>query len=347
MPRVGMKNWLNTEYSMLRRAFTIPLMIGGTFLYTAISPLLFMAACVRDLFGDRKLPTARSVLFFLLYCWVETGFMLGYALPIWMWSLASGNRDSPHWLQAVNRMQSRWGSALLLGGARVFSMGIRIEGLDRCRKDRPLLVLVRHVSTVDTMLPLVLLGRRGWVIRYVLKAELLLDPCVDINGKWLSYCFIRRGSGVAEAEIQHMLHCQKKLQPGEALAIFPEGTRFTPSKRKSLIGKLKGKGNTEHLQFAESLNNTLSPIRPGTLALLCQRGNADVVVVAHRGLDCATSLADLASGLLGGLLEVRMAFFPNEEVPVEHNQVEVWLMDVWRGVDRFVGERYPAKGENA
>ncbi len=67
----------------------------------------------------------------------------------------------------------------------------------------PLVVLSRHASIVDNILPFQLFTRhkRIW-LRYVLKRELLVDPSLDIAGNWLPNYFVDRGGSDSDRELE-------------------------------------------------------------------------------------------------------------------------------------------------
>ena len=93
------------------------------------------------------------------------------------------------------------GECALSWAERVFALRTVIEGEDAIEPG-PILVFIRHVSQADTLLPVVLITRRhGIALRFVLKQELLWDPCLDIVGHRLPNVFVRRGSGESEREI--------------------------------------------------------------------------------------------------------------------------------------------------
>ena len=81
------------------------------------------------------------------------------------------------------------------GAQRIFGITIEVEGTDELR-DGPIIVFLRHSSVADTLLPAVFIANpNGLKLRYVLKHELLWDPCLDIVGNRLPNSFVRRGSG--------------------------------------------------------------------------------------------------------------------------------------------------------
>ena len=68
--------------------------------------------------------------------------------------------------------------------------------------------------------------------------------------------------------------------------------------------------------------------------------DADVVVLAHTGLEAAARLGDLWRGsLLGGVIEVEMWRVPRERIPADAVGREAWLRDCWRDVDDWVEQR--------
>ena len=55
----------------------------------------------------------------------------------------------------------------------------------------PLIVFIRHSSTIDTLIPTELITRRhGLKLRFVMKTELLADPCLDVAGHWVPNYFV-------------------------------------------------------------------------------------------------------------------------------------------------------------
>jgi len=201
-------------------------------------------------------------------------------------------------------------------------------------------VFIRHVSTADTLLPVVLLtGRAGIVLRYVLKRELLWDPCLDIVGNRLPNCFVRRESGQSAAEIAAVVRLLDGLAAHEGVLIYPEGTRFTPAKRERALARLAEGPATEPalLARARALTNLLPPRLGGPLALLESNPGADVLFCAHTGFEGTRSLADLmAGGLVGTTVRVRLWRVPFAEIPRTRSAMASWLYDHWARMDAWI-----------
>ena len=80
------------------------------------------------------------------------------------------------------RLQVWWAKAMWRAAERLYRLRLEVDG-DDCVEPGPVLVLSRHASLIDTLIPLVILSvRHGLRLRYVMKRELLWDPCIDAVG---------------------------------------------------------------------------------------------------------------------------------------------------------------------
>ncbi|HRE89632.1 MAG TPA: 1-acyl-sn-glycerol-3-phosphate acyltransferase, partial [Myxococcota bacterium] len=85
-----------------------------------------------------------------------------------------------------------------------------------------------HTSLVDTLLPTTYLtARRGLKLRWVLKRELLVDPCLDVAGSRLPNAFVARDGSDTEKALAQVRALATDLPADEGVLIYPEGTRFT------------------------------------------------------------------------------------------------------------------------
>ena len=107
------------------------------------------------------------------------------------------------------------------------------------------------------------------------------------------------------------------LGPADGVLIYPEGTRFTPAKRASLLARLEEKGETEQLEYVRSLHHVLPPKLGGTLALLENAETADVVFCVHSGFEKARSFNQFMAGALNDVT-VRVHFWrvARKDIPV-------------------------------
>lgn len=318
-----------------RRAVTLPATFALTAAATVILPAVLVVALVADALGRRRWALSRTALMLAGFLWCESLGLLA-AGAIWLISGGGFGRGRRGFLDANARLQAVWGNTLLGIGTGLFGMRVVVEGEAPRPGGRPLLVFVRHASTADTVLPVALLSYPlGWRLRYVLKRELLVDPCLDVVGHRLPNVFVRRGGERTAEEVARVVALAEGMDGGDALVIFPEGTRYTPRKRAEVLARLAERGPSPSLDLAGELVATLSPLRQGPLALLA-RGGMDLLVIAHTGFEAAESLASFTRGtLIGGTLRIRLRRIRAEDIPGDAAGQARMLADLWREVDRF------------
>lgn len=170
---------------------------------------------------------ARAVLVVSWYLWMEA---LGVLAAGALW-LARPWLGAERFERASFRLQCRWASALFGGARRLLGMRVETSG-EEALGPGPILLLLRHASVADTLLPAALVSSRtGRRLRYVMKRELLWDPCLDVVGQRLPNAFVRRGTGDA-AETARVRELARDLGPDEGVLLYPEGTRWTPARRR-------------------------------------------------------------------------------------------------------------------
>ena len=320
---------LSTKHQIAkRRLVSIPTMLAATLLALLSAPLTLTLALLVDLASLGKLSATRTNLFFLAFFVAET---LGLAATLWTWIRY---REGPDFIAANQRTQRAWASGLFRAATRIFSVRVQVEGAEQLAAPGPYLVYLRHASTLDTLLPFALSEQAPErTFRYVLKEELLVDPCLDVVGNRLPNCFVARGSDRRSEEVGRVVRLAQSMGPREAVVIFPEGTRFTAQKRARGLQRDNSGGE----QGSAQLTHTLSPLRTGAVALGCHADQLDVVIVAHAGLEAAGSLADLVfGGLTRATLRVRVSRVPAGAVPRQHAAFRAWLFERWLEVDSFV-----------
>jgi 1-acyl-sn-glycerol-3-phosphate acyltransferase len=316
-----------------RRALTIPLLTLAWLLAVAALPCLPLVALL-DLCRGTRLAWARAYLAVLT---VLTAEVLGLAAaaslaPLQPWV------DRQRWLGLNARLQRRWVGGLLRALRTLYGISLRVHVEGQPERGRPLVVLARHVSLVDTLLPLQVLD--GWRLRFVLKRELLWDPCLDVVGQRLPNAFVRRGSGEPDAEIARVADLAAELGAGDGVVLFPEGTRYTPAKRQQVLASLERAGRTEALERTRQLRHVLPPRLGGVTALLSATPTADVVLLSHTGLEGVHALASLCDGsLIGREIQIRLDVVPAASVPRGGEDLEAWIWEAWGSVDAWLERR--------
>jgi len=207
----------------------------------------------------------------------------------------------------------------------------------------PLFVFARHASLADTLLgPVLLTQRHGLALRYVLKRELLWEPCIDVVGQRLPNVFVWRGGSASERDVAAVQELARGLEGHAGVLIYPEGTRFTAERRARILADLEARGEVERAARAAALQHVLPPRIGGVRGLLEARPDLDVVFCAHVGLDGAARLGDFWRGaLIGRELHVRYWRVAAGDIPRDPAGCADWLEGEWSRLDAWIGTVRP------
>ena len=116
----------------------------------------------------------------------------GLLLRFWIWLRTPAR--SPERLARTFVTQRRYTSWLLRSVTWAFSLTFKVVGAELVRPG-PVLVFVRHTSLVDVLIPGGFIANAHLLhLRYVLKRELLVEPCLDVAGHWIPNHFVDRQS---------------------------------------------------------------------------------------------------------------------------------------------------------
>ena len=208
----------------------------------------------------------------------------------------------------------------------------------------PLIVLSRHAGPGDSFLLVHALLELRYRPRIVLRGALRWAPVIDVALHRVPSHFLdpRAPAGSGTRAVTAMA---SRLDPGDALVVFPEGRNFTPERRLHSITRLDELGDHQAAEDARELRHVLAPRPGGTLAALDAAPDADVVFVAHSGLEDLSGIVDLWRGLpMDTAVEVKVWRVPAAEVPRVRAAREAWLAWWWRRIDAWLVERH---GEQA
>jgi 1-acyl-sn-glycerol-3-phosphate acyltransferase len=325
-----------------RRAVTIPAVVLALVAILAALPVLLPLAFVGDFAraaGRRSFVSVRIVLFGVCFLATE---VLGLArlLGVWLSSLGRpGLRAARTW------PVQRWYTAMhYVALQTLFRLRFEVEG-DEVATPGPLLVLVRHASIIDSLVPAVFIANvHRTRLRYVLKRELLVDPCLDLAGHWLPNRFIARDGADTAREVEAVRALKSGLGPDEGVLLYPEGTRFTPEKRRRVLERLTGAARVR----AERLQHLL-PIRPGgALALLDAPPACDVLFIGHHGLEGFAHVADIMRGaLVGRTVRLRFWRVPASSIPAGAEARLEWLAEEWQRMDDWLSAEEASESRDA
>jgi 1-acyl-sn-glycerol-3-phosphate acyltransferase len=331
-----------------RRLLTVPL-VGSLFLLLVTGlPLWALAAAAVSPRLPGRLRPLRLLWFLVVYLGLQVA---GITVAILLWVAAGFGRSLGG--EQARRRHYRLLGALLAGvmrtARRAFKLRLDVEAdpSPEARPEvphddaRPLIVLARHAGPGDSFLLVhELLTQYGRHPRIVLKAALQWDPMIDVLLNRLPNRFIASvRAGVPES----IAALARDMGPEDALLIFPEGANFTEARRRRGIERLESEGEHDRAARARELSRLLPPRPAGTFAAIDAAPHADIVFVAHTGLEHLSTLRDLWRGLpMDADVRARLWTVPHEDVPVDPGARLDWLNDWWERIDTWI-EQAPAR----
>jgi 1-acyl-sn-glycerol-3-phosphate acyltransferase len=119
-------------------------------------------------------------------------------------------------------------SRMLLAALRVLcGLSYRVEGLENLPKSGACMALMKHSSAWETFAQAAILPPQVWV----LKRELTWIPFIGWGLRLLHCIAIDRGAGVAAVR-QLIEQGRQRLDNGQWIVVFPEGTRMPPGETR-------------------------------------------------------------------------------------------------------------------
>jgi len=327
-------------FGWARRVAVVALYTALLATLVALFVPLALVAAASDVLRRQPWTALRTLTFFVWYLLCEVVGVLA-AAAIWLLSGTWAGADRRRFLDRNFTLQCLWGAALGRGAFRIFGIRVRLDDGGYRFGERPVLVFIRHASTADTILAVLFLSIPHRLrLRYVLKRELLWDPCLDIVGNRLPNVFVRRDSAQTAAEAAAVAALAEDLGPGDGVLIYPEGTRFSHAKKERIVARMRSQGREADAARAEALRHVLPPRSGGPLALLAAAPDADVLFVAHTGFEDSASFDRFFNGgLVGRTVDIRIRACRASDVPAGDDDRRQWLFERWREVDAFIDER--------
>ena len=312
-----------------RRAVSITGVVLASWAFVVAAVPLLLLSLLAQVVRPRRFAASRALLMFGAFLGCE---LLGLLVAGWLALTRRGDALK----EGSYTLQRYWNRALCSALSGLFNLRWEVSGLE-VNRPGPTLLLMRHASTADTILPVALLSvRLGLKLRYVLKSELLWDPCLDIIGQRIPNVFIRRGDA---GETERVRALASGMGEADSLVLYPEGTRFSRARQTARIAELSGQPE-DIKAMARALKTTLPPKPGGVLAVLDANPSLDVVFCAHTGLDGARSLADLVrGGLVDKVVKVRFVRVAAAQIPKESAERYRWLLACWGEIDRWITEQ--------
>ncbi|MCB0967729.1 MAG: 1-acyl-sn-glycerol-3-phosphate acyltransferase [Ilumatobacter sp.] len=294
-------------------------------------PLVVLADLVR---GRFRFPMARLGAFGVCWAWIE---LAGVTRTFVAWITGRAGDEALHY-----ELMRWWADLLMSALAATTGIRPRLEQPEALAGGNAI-VLSRHASLADSLLSAwAIRGRADLLPRYVLKKELLADPCLDIVGQRIPNYFLDRQAADSSAELDALRALAAGVGPGVVGVIFAEGTRANDAKRARALEKI-AEHDPARAERLAGLRRLLPPRPAGSRAMVEAAPEADVILVWHTGFDGLDSFGSITRRLARPLPPVR--FVPRRvaraDVP-SGDEFDRWLDEQWlsldREVDRALGE---------
>jgi 1-acyl-sn-glycerol-3-phosphate acyltransferase len=327
------------------RRITGPLLIGALVVGVVLLPALLVVAVVASVWLPGRWRALRLLAFALAYLGVEVVALVAAAV---LWVLSGfGRRLHTRPFQAAHYTVLRMVlDGLMRVAQRLFALRVVTDGESWSPLDdgvpgstNAMVVLSRHAGPGDSFLLVHTLMNRDHLRRprIVLKDLLQLDPSIDVHLNRLPNHFVSAGPDAGDRSEAAIAELAQDLGDEDALLIFPEGANFTPQRRIRAIQRLRDRGLRSAARRAEAMRRVLPPRPAGVVAALTAAPHADVVFVAHTGLEHLSTMRDLWRGLpMDKTLHLRWWFVPAAEVPREESQLTDWLYRWWETIDAWI-----------
>ena len=338
--------------TLVRRFALVPLVVVITACLVALTPLVALASLASALVrrwtghGHRSRPLRVA---WLALTW-SVGEMAALTVLLCLWIVSGfGGRLDTEPYRTRHYAVMEWFLNLIYRVA-VRACGLQVEVAappdESSADDRPLIVLSRHAGPGDSLLLvhhlLTVCERRP---RVVMKATLQLDPSLDIVANRVPNAFLHRRSDGPRLGDRQRAEQIRRLAAGlggrDALLLFPEGGNWTPQRWRRGIDRLRRRGHADLANRAAAMPNLLPPRTGGAFAAIGACPAADVIFVAHTGLDKLVSVRDVWQGLLTDLtVHARWWRVPAADVPraADHETQTAWLYGWWERLDAWITE---------
>ena len=325
---------------MVRTLIITPVAFVGSAIVTILSPLIHLVLAGIDLIDRRNWRFTRVGGIAVAFCVVEL-FGLAMAFVLWVASgfgiwMRAGAIQRAHlwvlrtWLDLITRAMRAF-----IGFNFVFPRKPASPG--------PVLVLCRHAGPGDSLLVAhSVMHDHHRKLRMLGTTKLLWDPFFNHVGRRLPFHFCEQNPSDPERELIEVRRAAATIEFDGAMILFPEGGNYSPSRHVQAIERLEQRGQHDRAERARQLRHVLPPRTGGTLAALAAAHDANIVFVAHVGLDDLMSLRDIWRSVpINRTVRATYWHAQRDGRPEEHNELVEWLYDQWEAVDRWITANAP------
>lgn len=305
--------------------------IAMSLLFVVVTPFLVLLWP-----WDRRLALLRCLFLTVYIMWED----IGLVVECWYLRLRSPRGTSPTWEEDHLELIRRALNNVLFTARRVVGFRIDIEGMITVgRPGHPLVVISRHAGPADSLaIAWLLASTAGRIPRIVLADAMLWDPGIAMVLQRLDSYFVPSRTGAGDDRTKGVAELAGTLSSKDAMLIFPEGRNWTADRHALQVERLHERGETERARRAEARPWVLEARSRGVASIREQAPEADVMVIAHTGLEMIDGPAAVVRAVpFRNRLLIRGTTHRSEDVPTEPAQVAGWLDEQWGEVNDWVG----------
>ena len=321
---------------MKRRLISMPGLILGAVILTVAIPVWLPLVLVIDACRLKwRFPLARLLSFAVCWVWLETSGVICSAL---LWITGQSKNLPKHYA-----LQRWWADQLLRALKATCGFSVEVENIDALQPG-PVLLFARHASLADSLVSAYVVTTLAQMNpRYVLKRELLADPCLDVVGQRLPNHFLDRQANDSTPELLALEELVTGIDESTVGIIFPEGTRANKKKRDRALEKI-AVVDAERAQRLQGMKYLLPPRPAGAAAMLRGCPSADVVFAWHVGFEGLDTFGGILRGISSRMPPIRFHLRRVERLAVpitsqvDTNEMTKWLDSEWMRMDHEVDE---------
>jgi 1-acyl-sn-glycerol-3-phosphate acyltransferase len=328
---------------MKRRLISMPGLILGAVILTVAIPVWLPLVLVIDACRLKwRFPLARLLSFAVCWVWLETSGVICSAL---LWITGQSKNLPKHYA-----LQRWWADQLLRALKATCGFSVEVENIDALQPG-PVLLFARHASLADSLVSAYVVTTLAQMNpRYVLKRELLADPCLDVVGQRLPNHFLDRQANDSTPELLALEELVTGIDESTVGIIFPEGTRANKKKRDRALEKI-AVVDAERAQRLQGMKHLLPPRPAGAAAMLRGCPSADVVFAWHVGFEGLDTFGGILRAISSRMPPIRFHLCRVERTGIPSNSITdtdeltKWLDSEWMRMDREVDEALKVRHE--
>jgi 1-acyl-sn-glycerol-3-phosphate acyltransferase len=318
-------------------------LIFGAVILTVALPVWFPIVVLIDACRLRwRFPLARLLSFAVCWAWLET---VGVVCSAFYWLTGQSKNLTKHYA-----LQRWWADRLLAALKATCGFSVEVEEIEALQPG-PILMFARHASLADSLVSAYVVTTLAQMKpRYVLKRELLADPCLDVVGQRLPNHFLDRNATDSTPELQALEALVTDIDVSTVGIIFPEGTRANEKKRKRAIEKI-ALIDSARADRLHDMKHLLPPRPAGAAAMLRGCPSADVVFAWHVGFEGLDTFGGILRAISSRMPPIRFHLRRVERTGIPSNSITdtdeltKWLDSEWMRMDREVDEALKARHE--